>query len=245
MSQQRSSSFSGELGRIVRGLDTVHRASARADVKALRASGVDSATGLLRALRLEGDEPMIARACWLVPRVHSIRLSVAARRLGSLLLSRSRVVRRAAAIALGELGSKSAFRPLVGAIRDKDAHVRLAVVYALGKVGDRRAREVLVEILCDLRESPKLRGLAAESLGLLGDPRSVPALIVALRAQSPQVRLFAAFALGELRDPRALRALARAQADGGRVRGYGTIRREARAAIEAIERRSKEGRTRR
>jgi HEAT repeat protein len=241
MSQRLPLLFTGELRRIVRGLDKNHRASAGADVKALRAGGVHSAAGLLRTLLPDGDEAMVVRACWFVPRIHGIGSSVAVRRLSVLLTSPSRAVRGAAARALGEFGSKSAVRSLLVAIRDTDAQVRLAVVYALGKIGDPRAREVLVGIVRDSRESAKLRGLAAESLGLLGDLRSVPALIVALGAQSPQVRLFAAFALGELRDRRALRALRRAQADGGRVRGYGTVRREARAAIDSIERRPKEG----
>jgi HEAT repeat protein len=52
-----------------------------------------------------------------------------------------------------------------------------------------------------------IREAAARNLGKMGDPRAVPALIVALQDQDPRLDLFAADALAELRDPRAVEPL--------------------------------------
>ena len=52
-------------------------------------------------------------------------------------------VRRAAALALGEMYSYSAFRPLVDTLRDPDSQVRIAAVRALAKIGYGREAEAL------------------------------------------------------------------------------------------------------
>jgi HEAT repeat protein len=53
------------------------------------------------------------------------------------------------------------------------------------------------------------RWKAAESLGRLGDPRAVDALIDTLWDDDPRVRLKASWALGQIGDPRALPSLQR------------------------------------
>jgi HEAT repeat protein len=235
MRASRTVSFAGELRRIVESVDVSNRALAEADAQALTSAGVRSVEGLLRALGGSGGTGIPVIACWFVPRVRGIPKVAAVRQLVHLLADNSAKVRRSAAIALGEVGSRSATRNLLKAVIDGDAEVRMAVVYALGKIADVRARDALLHMLDDLREKPRIRAAAAESLGSLGDSESVPALVAHLRDRSPEVRLFCAFALGELREPRALSALRRvARTDNGRVRTYGTVGKAALSAIELI-----------
>jgi HEAT repeat protein len=233
--RHRPTAFASELRRIVADLEGDRRALVDADVRTLDSAGVRSVDDLFESLRRTDDADLPIIACWFVPRIRGIPKATAVRQLVCLLADPSARVRHSAAIALGELGSRSATSRLLKAIGDEDAEVRMAVVYALGKLGDVRARESRLHVLGDLDEKPKIRAAAAESLGSLGDRESGPALVACLRDRSPEVRLFCAFALGELREPRALRALQRmVRTDKGRVRTYGTVGRAARSAIEAI-----------
>jgi HEAT repeat protein len=230
-------SFVTGLRRAVVSLDDAHRGGAERDLDTLLSAGVRSAASFNRILCDEDEEDAAVIACWFAPRVSRLRKPTTVSRLADLLSSRSSNLRRAAAVALGEMGMPSAVPSLIKAIGDANAEVRCAVVYALGKLEDKRAQGALLKVLKNPNELPRVRGFAAESLGSLGNPTSVPTLIAAMGDRSSNVRLFCAFALGELKDQRALRALRKvASSDRGRVRGYGTVRQEARRAISAIER---------
>ena len=84
-----------------------------------------------------------------------------------------------AAIALGEIGDKRATTPLIRAVQGHfgSKGLREVAAGALGKVGGDGAFEALMMALNDDDEG--VRFYAAEGLGYLGDPRSLPELLKA------------------------------------------------------------------
>jgi HEAT repeat protein len=209
---------------------------ARLDADILASAGVKSVSGLLDVLATTDDTRLVLIACWYVPRISRVPRSSAVRSLAKLLASSLVAIRRSAAVALGELGSKRATSFLLTASSDPEPAVRMSAIYAIGKLADRRGRERLLSVLNDAKEDARVRAAAAESLGSLGDSSVGPALLRHMGDPSPEVRLFCASALGELRDRRALRALRRARHDRGRVRVHGSVGKAARSAVAAIER---------
>jgi HEAT repeat protein len=110
-----------------------------------------------------------------------------------------------------------------------------AIVYALGYLGESRAVPALVARLSDQSNSPGLRGEAAEALGLIGDRRALTALISATRDRAVEVRFWSTFALGKIVDKRAMAALqAVRNTDKARLRGWGSLKREAERAIASL-----------
>jgi HEAT repeat protein len=84
-------------------------------------------------------------------------------------------VRRAAALALGEIGATSAVEALKERLRESDSAVRFAAVAALGAFSTPEARESLMALLSDSDKT--LRRAAADAL----DPAALadkPALLV-------------------------------------------------------------------
>ena len=145
-------------------------------------------------------------------------------------------LRRQAAQSLGELRSPRAFHVLVDALReDADVEVRKMGAAALGSLRDGRAYRPLVRILTDRDEDPRVRGVAAEALAALSHRNAVAPLVAALSDPSAEVRFWAAFALGQLRSTRAVTKLKRlAATDRARVPGWGSVRKEAAKAVDAI-----------
>jgi HEAT repeat protein len=89
-------------------------------------------------------------------------------------------VRSGAAKGLGEMKDPGAVEPLAARLREeKIASVRGAIAEALYKVPDARALDAYVALLAD--EFWMVRERAAVTLGLLKDPRAVPALVAALK----------------------------------------------------------------
>jgi HEAT repeat protein len=76
---------------------------------------------------------------------------------------------------------------LLEALKHSDYGLRLAAVNALQLIGDRRAVLPLTSILRE-DESSRLRVLAAQALGQLGDVQSIQALAEALADSDPEVR---------------------------------------------------------
>jgi HEAT repeat protein len=74
----------------------------------------------------------------------------------------------------------------------------------LGKLEEDRAVEPLIDALDDRRE---VREVAILSLGRIGDPVAVDALIEKLKDENWDVRSSAAKALGQIGDPRAIEPL--------------------------------------
>ncbi len=100
---------------------------------------------------------------------------------------------------------------LAGRLRSQDADTRgLALEALLGMRG--AATPVLLEALGD--DKARVRAIAAEGLGMLGDPQAAEPLAAALDDEHDEVRSQAAAALYRLGDPRALDALVRTLNDG-------------------------------
>lgn len=161
----------------------------------------------------------------------------------ALLIDPDPLVRKRAAIALGNIGDRRATTALLGALKDKDVGVRQRAVSSLGAVADTRAAITLTRLLVD----DDLHEHAERALSRMGD-KAVPALIYAastyccayyaageragellgkmnseralidlsdscIDAGPRQMRRNAAVALGEFKDKRAVTALIKALKD--------------------------------
>jgi HEAT repeat protein len=119
--------------------------------------------------------------------------------------------RRAAANALIALPDRRASEALVHALADDDAGVRMNAALALGEPAG-GAGDVTDALCRALRDpEPRVRALAASSLGRLKAAASLDSLIDALGDDSPTVRRTAAIVLSGFDDPRAAEALAAAR----------------------------------
>jgi HEAT repeat protein len=104
-----------------------------------------------------------------------------------------------------DLKSKGDVRGLIEALNyENDHNVRLSAASALGKLEEDRAVEPLIDALDDRRE---VREVAILSLGRIGDPVAVDALIEKLKDENWDVRSSAAKALGQIGDSRAIEPL--------------------------------------
>lgn len=112
---------------------------------------------------------------------------------------------------LVEMGSQAVSACLAG-LEHESANVRAWCCRVLGRVGAGEAVAALRRRLMD-RSGP-VRTVAAEALGLLGDPAATSGLAEVLgRDPAAQVRAAAARALGAIRDPASASALIEALAD--------------------------------
>ena len=140
-----------------------------------------------------------------------------------------------AAKALSRLKSRSLVPKLIASLKSKSTEHRAAAAYVLGMTREPRAVSHLEVILADTRESPSVRGHAAEALAYLKKRRSFHVLLSALDDPEPEVRWWAAFALGELGDKRALPELKRiGSTDNGKARDGSSVRGEARRAWKRL-----------
>jgi len=108
------------------------------------------------------------------------------KRLVSALKDRNTQVRKNAAIALGEIRSVRAVKPLVAAFRDNDQLVRACAGTSLVKIGP-PAVLPLISILKD--NDPFVPALAAVTLSVIHDPQARQALMGALSEQNTKVIL--------------------------------------------------------
>ena len=133
-----------------------------------------------------------------------------------------RRVRRAAALALGEMGEAAATPGVVGALTERlgdgDSAVRQAAAEALRRMGEAAARpEVLRALVLRLEsdDDPEVRAAAARALGRMGPRAATPEVLRALagrlRDEDRAVRRAAAGALGRMgpaaATPEVLRAM--------------------------------------
>ena len=137
------------------------------------------------------------------------------------------VVRREAAITLGEMGDERCVEPLAAALRDGDWQVREVAIEGIGQIGS-PAVDVLLKLLrdWDVRKSaivalgkirdervlePLMQQLrndefmedATDALVNLGEP-ALPGLIKALKDKEELVRKQAVIALGRIKSPQAI-----------------------------------------
>jgi len=146
------------------------------------------------------------------------------------------LVRRTAAMVLGELGRREAEDALIAMLDDENGHVRGAAADSLGRFASRKAAAPLLRLLEDEYENVQesaIRALGAigdESvldgllqdftardagmrrnivrlLGRFGTERASDALAFALKDEEPDVRKAVVVALDSVRDGRALRPL--------------------------------------
>ena len=160
-------------------------------------------------------------------------------RLRDALGSDSAAVRKRALELLGELADEddqaSIDVIMRAAMNDSDDQVRGAAVDALDEIGQDAVEQFLAEVTGANRseanwvtaerfaralgaERPELRMAAANALGRLGEPSTLPAILKALTDPDPRVRLRACHACGSFADPRAVPALIERLEDDSRVR---------------------------
>ena len=122
---------------------------------------------------------------------------------------------------LGRIGSEDSTRALEGLLEDPFGHVQDAAVSALIQLKRKSAEERVASLalLADFlqrRREPRTRFHLATALGLIGDRRAVPGLILALR---------------KARDPVALEAIAQALARLGDERAFEPLKQRARRSL--------------
>lgn len=136
-------------------------------------------------------------------------------------------VRRAAALALGDLGGGAAVPALLASqAGDGDLMVRGFAAIALGSIGGEAAEKALAGGL-DVKQPLALRGFCAVALGLTGKSTHAARLRELLSRRSDSSLAGAAsIALGLLRDRASLPALREVALDASRdddLRGYATL----------------------
>jgi HEAT repeat protein len=229
-----SKSFKAALRSIVGKLEARFREQGEQDMRTLLDAG-GTTFKRARELCVDSTAPPKVReiACWTLGRLGDKGATASITRA---LHDADPGVRTESAHALGELKSTEAIQPLVDALlRDPSDNVRCLAAWSLGRIGNATAMDPLIRALADPEQSPRLRGECAEALGELGQQAALTPLLHALGDASAEVRFFAAFALGMLGDPRAQSKLEElAKADEGVAEGWGSVREEAAAALEAI-----------
>ncbi len=118
--------------------------------------------------------------------------------LGTLSLSSDLEIARQALRLMGQSDVEESLRFLIevaGSLEEAQPR-REAAILALGDVAKGEAREVLTTILTDRAEEDSLRWYAADSLGKIGDPASVPVLQDQLSDANTWFRAYLIGALG-------------------------------------------------
>lgn len=197
---------------------------------------VSSVDRLRQLVRTSGDGRTTVLGIWLLARASESRDSATTRVLLRCTQHHLGEVRAEAARSFAIRPTRSALRPLIEMLR-LDAHLdsKTAAAYALGHMKFSEAEEVLRGVL-DGEDDAKLRGMAAESLGILAriSPSSVKSLINALSGPSAEVAFWAIVALGNHRVEEALPAIARLLHRNEIIDNTWSIADEAQEAIRRI-----------
>lgn len=122
----------------------------------------------------------------------------------------------AVAGALGAIGDRSAFEPLLAQLDNRDAAVRQACIAAVHSIGHPDTRERVRALLS--HPSPRVRESAVRIAGYFGYPEALPVLLDLCADPQEQVRRAAVEHVAYFEDARVLPALARALEDTGAVR---------------------------
>ncbi len=132
-----------------------------------------------------------------------------------LLQDRYHIVKQAAIVAMGEIGTAQNASLLVPLARDENAYVRSAVMEAIGKLGDKSKADVLIAGLGDIHIEVQRKASSGLWALLLPDrepPRSLKSgvtpvlepLVQLLKSQNETTRRLATFALGVVNDHAAI-----------------------------------------
>ena len=152
----------------------------QAAVEMLGQLGDKAATEHLLAAISGADLSILTAIIYSLEKLRDVRAVPA---LATILDGKSNDARFFAVIALGEIGSNTAFEPLLDILQDthQSEHVRAAAAVALGKIGDKRAIAPLIEIfLTDDDDTGHVRSRAAKGLGLLKDKAALKSLLQVL-----------------------------------------------------------------
>jgi HEAT repeat protein len=114
-------------------------------------------------------------------------------------------VRKAAAQALGCLGSPRAIDALKSALEDEDEMLRAFAVEAMGKIGDPGSVRYIIPVCDDIYAAVRLK--AVQALGNIGDTLGLSACIEALNDTDSAVLEAAVESIGRIKDVHALPAL--------------------------------------
>ncbi len=114
--------------------------------------------------------------------------------------------------ALVKIG-KSAVKPLIAALKDKNSEVQKNAARALGEIKDRRAVKPLIVVLGEGDKA--FRKIVVEALGRIKDPRAMETLIFVLanKDEDEDTRWEAAAALGRMKDSRSVKVFITALKD--------------------------------
>lgn len=154
-------------------------------------------------MRLEGHDLNLAKKSALA--LGYLRSPQAIPSLVAAAIDPSRSICWQAAGALSYIGNPEAVGILIKMLHHKSVQVQAAAAKSLGRNG-LPAASPLVDALGRCDDLVKLH--AAHSLGQIGSPMAVPALITALNNASRSVRLEATGALGQIKSPLTASALA-------------------------------------
>jgi len=101
---------------------------------------------------------------------------------------------------------------LILALEHKNHNVRKSAVNGLGKLGDSKAIDPLIKVL-NKEENKYVIQQVGYALELIGDPKAVEGLILALDHKNGTVRFYAGQCLGHLGDSKAVEPLINALSD--------------------------------
>jgi HEAT repeat protein len=226
--QQRLRALTGELS--PESKDGVTRAAQQ-----LAAAGVTTLEQLEAQLNDPRTDPnLLGAACHLASRLKELKLAPA---LASVFRrsSDAQVVWEAAKAlaALNEPQSLRAVLPSLAA--DEDEVRQAAAAWTMSVARHRPAIPGLLALLTNADLTPRVRGHAAEALGLLDAREAAASLIAALSDSSPEVRYWSVFALATLQASVAREAIERmAEEDDGETENGKRVADEAKWALTQI-----------
>ena len=114
-----------------------------------------------------------------------------------------------------KLGGPASAPQLLGLLQETDPDTQIEIFFGLGQIQSLEALPVLAEFAQDRRFHGRERVKALDTLGQIGDPKSIPALVELARrkgriftsAEPTEIRLGAARALLSIGTPEAVAAL--------------------------------------
>lgn len=122
-----------------------------------------------------------------------------------------------AATALAIIKDPRAIPPITRSLSDKDPEVRIAMLKGLWFFRDPATAKHVIPLLDD--PVPQVACDAADTLGAIGSPEAVPALLEFYERGDQEARAAVIHALGSIQDPRALPLLREAsQSDNRKIR---------------------------
>lgn len=231
-----SDDFELDVRRAVHAVDGEHPGDTSAAVDELLATGVCSYFDLISATTHANPE-VRRTACWLLGR---LRVAAGIPALLAAMYDEDATLRRFAAAALGELEDPSTAAALIDRmVDDGDEGVRVIAALSLGSLTGSHVVDALRAMVQDTTQPARVRGAAAEALGIAGadDPSLVPVLLFALEDPSPDVRFNAAYGLGQFRSvvgSEVLQALERVAATDDGETSDGRVRDRAQTTLDEL-----------